>query len=82
MPLYMDVHRNVKGSAEDLADAHRRDIEVQEKYGVEYKTYWTGDEDGVVFCLFEAPDEEAGRKVHEEAHGLVADEIFEVTEGR
>jgi hypothetical protein len=35
MPLYMDVHRKVDGlSAEAVADAHNRDLEVQGKHGV------------------------------------------------
>ena len=29
--------------------------------------------------VVEAPDAEAANRVHREAHGLVADEIFEVT---
>ncbi|KZN24617.1 gualylate cyclase [Haladaptatus sp. R4] len=77
----MDVHRGVEGTAEDVARAHEQDIETQEEHGVEYKTYWAGEDEGVVFCLFEAPNKEAGEKVHREAHGLVADEIFEVEEG-
>lgn len=35
---------------------------------------------GKVFCLVEAPDAGAANTVHREAHGLVADEIYEVTE--
>ncbi|KAB1187666.1 DUF4242 domain-containing protein [Haloferax sp. MBLA0077] len=81
MPLYMDVHRNVEGTAKDVAEAHKADLETQEKYGVNYKRYWVDEEDGAVFCLFEAPNKEAGAKVHKEAHGLEADEIFEVQEG-
>jgi len=34
-----------------------------------------------VFCLVEAPDAETAARVHREAHGLVADRIFEVVEG-
>jgi len=30
--------------------------------------------------IYQAPDAEAAARVHKEAHGLVADEIFEVTE--
>lgn len=81
MPLFMDVHRNVDGTADDVAEAHRMDLETQEKYGVNYLRYWSGEEDGVVFCLYEAPDKAAGERVHREGHGLVADEIFEVEEG-
>ncbi|QLG62182.1 DUF4242 domain-containing protein [Halorarum salinum] len=81
MPLYMDVHRNVDASADEVARAHAKDLEVQEKHGVNYQQYWVDDDQGAVFCLFEAPDKEAGEAVHREAHGLVADEIHEVREG-
>ena len=36
---------------------------------------------GKIFCLVDAPDAEAANTVHREAHGLVADEIYTVTEG-
>ncbi|MFQ5801591.1 MAG: DUF4242 domain-containing protein [Candidatus Methylomirabilales bacterium] len=82
MPLYMDVHKNVKGlTAEAVADAHQKDVDVQDKYGVKYHRYWYNEADGTVFCLCEAPSKEAAETVHREAHGLVADEIIEVREG-
>ena len=43
--------------------------------------YWVDEKDGKVFCLVEAPDAATAEKVHREAHGLVADRIFEVQEG-
>jgi Protein of unknown function (DUF4242) len=36
---------------------------------------------GKVFCLVEAPSAAAAEDVHREAHGLVADDIFQVQEG-
>ncbi len=82
MPLFMDVH-HMDGtvSAEDVAGAHQLDVATQAKYGVDYKRYWVDEAGGKIFCLVEAPDAEAAHTVHREAHGLVADEIFEVTEG-
>ena len=82
MPLFMDVH-NMEGgvSAADVAGAHQKDVETQEKYGVNYKSYWVDEQAGKVFCLVEAPNAEAAHTVHREAHGLVADEIYEVSEG-
>jgi hypothetical protein len=83
MPLYMDVHKNVNGlTADAVADAHRKDVQTQKKYGVNYLKYWYNEKNGTVFCLFEAPDKKAGETVHREAHGLVADEIVEVNEGK
>jgi hypothetical protein len=82
MPLYMDEHRNMKGvKAEAVAEAHAKDLRVQGKYGVNYRSYWVDEHQGAIFCLVEAPNAEAARKVHQEAHGLVADEIHEVKQG-
>lgn len=82
MPLFMDVH-NMEGgvSATDVAGAHARDVETQGKHGVDYKHYWVDEKAGKIFCLVEAPSADAAIAVHREAHGLVADEIFEVSAG-
>lgn len=82
MPTFMDTHRGVDGlTAQAVADAHKADLDTQEKYGVNYRQYWFNEEDGTVFCLVDAPDAEAAATVHREAHGLVADDIVEVKEG-
>ena len=82
MPLFMDVHHHVPGlTAEAVAEAHKKDLEIQEKYGVNYLKYWFDEGTGKVFCLCEAPNKQAAETVHREAHGLVADEIVEVKEG-
>lgn len=82
MPLYMDVHGKVDGAtAEAAAGAHMKDVEIQDRYGVKYQRYWVDESTGRIFCLVNAPDKEAAARVHREAHGLVADEIYEVTEG-
>lgn len=82
MPLFMDVHKGVEGlTPQAVADAHQKDLETQEKYGVKYLKYWFNDKDGTVFCLCEAPNREAAEAVHREGHGLVADEVIEVQEG-
>jgi Protein of unknown function (DUF4242) len=82
MPLYMDVHRNVQGlTKEAVTEAHQKDLAVQNKYGVKYLRYWYNEAEGTVFCLCEAPNKEAAAAVHREAHGGVADEIFEIQEG-
>ena len=82
MPLYMDVHHHVEGlTAEAVAGAHQKDLEVQQKHGVKYLKYWFDESTGKVFCLVEAPSKEAAEAVHREAHGLLADELIEVKEG-
>jgi Protein of unknown function (DUF4242) len=82
MPLYLDIHNKIDGlSPELVADAHRKDLAVQGKYGVNYIRYWYDEGTGKVFCLVHAPSKEAATAVHREAHGAVADEIVEVKEG-
>lgn len=81
MPLYIDIHRNMKGaSAKDVAGAHSRDLATQGKHGVRILKYWHDENEGKVFCLIDAPSPEAASAVHREAHGLVAEEIFRVEE--
>jgi hypothetical protein len=82
MPLYLDIHNKIEGLTSDaVAAAHRKDLEVQRKYGVNYLRYWYDEGTGKVFCLCQAPSKEAATAVHREAHGNVADEIVEVKEG-
>jgi len=81
MPLFMDMHSIGGGvSASDAAAAHQADLATQAAYGVSYLRYWVDEEAGKIFCLVDAPDAEAANTVHRKAHGLVADEIYPVTE--
>ena len=82
MPLFMDVH-NMTGpiTLADVAGAHAADLEHQDEHGVHYLNYWVDEANSKIFCLVDAPDAEAANTVHREAHGLVADEIYPVTEG-
>jgi hypothetical protein len=82
MSLYLDMHKYIPGlTAEAIAGAHAKDLEVQGRYGVKYLKYWFDEGTGKAFCLVEAPSKEAAAAVHREAHGLVAEEINEVKEG-
>ena len=83
MPLLMDVHETLPAGAttQEVAAAHRADLDVQQHHGVRYLRYWVDEEAGKVFCLAEAPSAEAATAVHREAHGLLADRIYEVVEG-
>lgn len=81
MSLFMDVHSIEGGvSAADVAGAHARDLETQGKYGVSYLRYWVDEDAGKIFCLVEADSADDASTVHREAHGLVADEIYRVSE--
>ena len=65
MPLYMDVHHRVDGLTPEGA-SHAHQKDLE-----------TQEKYGLV----EAPTKDAATAVHREAHGMVADEIFEVREG-
>ncbi|GAA5520714.1 hypothetical protein Asal01_00647 [Fodinibius salicampi] len=81
MPLYMDIHYVGEISVADIREAHIKDLEVQEKYGVTYHQYWYNKEVGTVFCLMEGPDKDACIATHKEAHGFTACNIIEVEGG-
>jgi hypothetical protein len=82
MSLFMDVHTIDGGvSIGDVTEAHQADLETQEPYDVRYLRYWVDEGRGKIFCLVEAPSADAADAVHRKAHGLVADDLFEVQEG-
>jgi class 3 adenylate cyclase len=79
MPTYMDIHEIPGGvSPEDVAKAHAQDVKVQSKYGVSYHKYWVNEKEGKIFCLCHAPNAEAAKQVHREAHGLVAEKVIQI----
>ncbi len=78
MAKFMDIHSGFFGvTAEQLADAHRRDLEIQDAEGVNYERAWLDPEAGKVFCLATGPSKEAVMRVHERA-GHPTPEVFEV----
>ena len=79
MPLFMDIHSGLgDATPEDVAAAHRRDLEVQDKHDVRFLTYWLNNPDGRTYCLVEGPTREAVIACHKEAHGLLPSEMLEV----
>lgn len=82
MALFLDIHRHIPGLTREGAEgAHEKDLATQDRHDAKYLRYWFNERSGDVFCLVEAPTREAAIRVHQEAHGLVADEIIEVQEG-
>jgi class 3 adenylate cyclase len=77
--LYMDVHPGLgDATPDDVAAAHRRDLEVQDEFGVRFLSYWYSDPNGKTFCLVEAPDVDSLVACHKVAHGLMPHEVIEV----
>jgi class 3 adenylate cyclase len=78
MAIFMDRHDLKGATAAEIAEAHRKDLEIQDRYGVKFLTYWFDEQRGTTFCLIDAPDESTVQCVHREAHGHVPGEIVEV----
>jgi hypothetical protein len=79
MPLFIDRHEGLEGiTPQEAAEAHMKDLEVQGRYGVRYLSYWLEPEQGIAFCLADAPSAAAAEAVHRESHGLTAAKIIEV----
>jgi hypothetical protein len=79
MPQFMDVHRSMKGVTEQaLKEAHQADLAIQDDEKVNFKQAWADPESGMVFCLSEAPNAEAVKKIHERT-GHPADDVYPIT---
>ena len=79
MPIYMDVHIVPGVKARDVAEAHRKDILVQEEHACKCITYWIDEARENIFCLIEAPNKDAVNDMHGRAHGLIPNKIIEVS---
>jgi class 3 adenylate cyclase len=81
MPIFMDRHDMRHATAESVAEAHRKDLEIQDKFGVKYLTYWYDSERCTGFCLVDAPDAATAAHVHRVAHGEIPSDIIAVDLG-
>lgn len=79
MPIFLDRHDMKGTSATEVAEAHLKDLAIQDQYGVKFLTYWFDEGRGTTFCLVDAPDKETAQRVHRDAHGHVAGEIIDVS---
>ncbi|MEO3800117.1 SCO4226 family nickel-binding protein [Nonomuraea sp. B1E8] len=78
MATFMDVHHGMKGiTNEQFQQAHTADLAIQKEEGVTFQHAWADPEEGVVYCLSEAPDADAVQRIHQRA-GHPADEIHKV----
>lgn len=81
---FLDVHEFGPGkvNAAAVAAAHRQDLAVQGKHGVNFIDYWVDEAHGTVYCLSEAPDAHSVADTHREAHGLMPSRILAVSGGQ
>jgi len=81
--LFIDVHHLEPGKItyEGVAKAHVKDLATEKKYGVKFIKYWVDTARGYVYCLSSARDTQSIVKTHSEAHGLLPDRVYLVTDG-
>jgi class 3 adenylate cyclase len=65
-------------TARDVAEAHLKDLQLQDKYGIKMLTYWFDESRESGFCLVDAPTKEKVTQLHAEAHGGIPHKIIEV----
>jgi hypothetical protein len=80
---FIDVHNVAPGkvSYEQVQAAHQKDLATEDKFGVKFIKYWIDEEQGKIYCLSTAPEAASVNNTHKMAHGLVYDNISEVTPG-
>ncbi len=78
MARFMDIHNGFVGvTAQQLREAHERDLAIEAEEGVHFDRAWLDPESGKVFCLSNAPTKEAVMRVHERA-GHATTEVYDI----
>lgn len=80
---FIDVHHLEPGKVTftEVARAHAKDLVVEKKYKVHFIRFWVDESCGNVYCLSSAPDSQSVVKTHNEAHGLLPYQLYQVTGG-
>jgi hypothetical protein len=78
MARFMDVHSGYFGvTAEQLKEAHERDLAIERDEGVHFEHAWLDPDAGKVFCLSSGPSRESVMRIHDRA-GHPTDEVYEL----
>jgi hypothetical protein len=82
--LYLDIHELGAGNvtAKAVAEAHKKDLAVEKKHGVNLINYWVDEKNGTVMCLAQAPNADSLVSTHKEAHGLIPLSVMKVRQGQ
>ncbi len=79
MPIYLDLHEMPDGvTAEHVAEMHQADLKIEHEFNCRGLTYWCDEKRQTAFCLIEAPNKQALKDLHAQAHGDVPLRIIEV----
>lgn len=84
LPYFLDIHNLGAGNvtAAAVADAHKKDLAVQKKHGVNFINYWVSEEKGLVFCLSQSKNKRNIGNTHKHAHGLMPALIVPIVQGQ
>jgi Protein of unknown function (DUF4242) len=78
MSKFMDVHSGFVGvTAQQLKEAHERDLAIEKDEGVHFERAWLDPTSGKVFCLSSGPSRESVMRIHERA-GHPTAEVYEL----
>jgi hypothetical protein len=78
MANFMDVHSGFFGvTAEQLKEAHERDVAIESEEGVRFERAWLDPVSGKAFCLSSGPSRESVMRIHERA-GHPTAEVYEI----
>jgi class 3 adenylate cyclase len=80
VPFFMDRHEFPGLTAIDAANMHLKDLEVQDRFGVQLLTYWFDYDRQTAFCLAKAPSADPVRSLHAASHGAIPNQVIEVDE--
>ena len=61
VPMYIDRHDAPGVTPEEIANAHRLDVAIQDKHGVHYHTYWFEPENGIGILSRRRAEQAGGR---------------------
>lgn len=79
MATFMDVHSGFVGvTAQQLKEAHERDLAIEGDEGVHFERAWLDPVAGKVFCLATGPSRDAVLRIHERA-GHATNEVYALT---
>ena len=74
----MDRHEFSGLTALDAANMHLKDLQVQDRFGVQLLTYWFDYDRQTAFCLAKADSGDAVQGLHRESHGAIPTQVIEV----
>jgi hypothetical protein len=79
MAKFMDVHSGFVGvTAQQLKEAHERDLAIEGDEGVHFEHAWLDPVSGKVFCLSSGPSSEAVMRIHARA-GHPTAEVYQLS---